>query len=294
MEFRTYGKPDNPTVLLLPAEDTTGDTLYAGLKKLEAHYQLLIPTFLPGESTERRLEGIEECLSDHYSGRIWGAYGLDEGASLLLALLTRQKVRIRTAVLDGTVVLPAEPFADVPTQIVYWYGSRDKAAKKLLKTLRTQYPELHTLKLKKLGVGERFWAIRPDLAVKRLRQAFGKAKLLHLTVLLEIHAQTLWTHLTARDHAAAEKLKSPPLISAKDTTHTLLIEGTGKLSKHWSHLIQLEALEDNLTLVTHQLELSAGPTAAVSAIKAKSLLKKEHKLWRLLYGPAKRRIFPFW
>ena len=293
MKFRTYGNPNNPTLLLIPGEGMGEQELYTSLKKLENSYYLLLPAFAPAESPERRLEGMEECLHDHFSGRIWGAYGLDAGATLLLALLSRNRVQIRTAVLDGTMLLPSESLDKCSATLVYWYGSRDKAAKKLLPPLREQYPALYTVQLKKLRAGERFVDIRPDLMVKRMKRSFGAAKLINLSVLLEVNAQQLWELLSLRDHMAAEQLKAPPTLTLVPERLLLEIEGQSTLSKHWSHRLCLEPLEENLTLCTHQLELSAGAMAAVSVPRAKALLKKEHKRWRQLLRPAPPRHFPW-
>lgn len=290
MEFHTYGKPDNPALLLIPAGDMDPAALYGPLKALEKHYYLLLPAFSPAESPERRVEGLEECLQDHFTGRIWGAYGLDEGGSLLLSLLSRDTVQIRTAIADGSLTLPPEPLPG-DGRVMYWYGSRNKAAKKLLKTFRERCPRLQTLQLKKLRAGERFLDIRPDQMAKRLRKAFGTAKLVNLTVLLNINTGMLWEHLMQRDHQTAERLKTQAVVTARADTLTLQIEGRSTLSKHWSHRLRLEALEENLTLCTHQLELSGG---AFPAVRAKALLKKEHKNWKLLLAPAPhRRLFRF-
>ena len=294
MEFYTYGKPDNPALLLIPGEGMDREALHTPLKKLEGSYYLLIPAFAHFETMERRLEGVEQCLREHFSGRIWGAYGLDQGATLLLALLSRGQVCIRTVILDGAITLPGQPM-DTASTLVYWYGSRDKAAKKQLKALREIVPDLRTVQLKKLRARERFMDIRPDLMLKRLRRTFGTAKLVNVTVLLEVNTRQLWEHLTGRDHAAAEQLKAPPEVSLCPESLTLQIDGQSTLSKHWSHRLQLEALEENLTLCTHQLELTASPLAAVSTVRAKALLKREHKLWKQLLNPAPPRRFPrFW
>ena len=292
MEFYTFGKPNNPTLLLLGGEGMDQNALYLPLKKLESSYYLLIPVFAPGESMERRLEGVEECLREHFCSRIWGAYGLDEGGTLLLALLSRGQVCIRTAIVDGAITLPEQPL-NPDSPLVYWYGSRDKAAKKQLKLLRESIPMLRTVQLKKLRAGERFLDIRPDLMVKRMKRSFGAAKLVNLSVLLEVNAQQLWELLSLRDHTAAEQLKAPPTITLVPERLLLEIEGQSTLSKHWSHRLYLEPLEENLTLCTHQLELSAGAMAAVSVPRAKALLKKEHKRWRQLLRPAPPRRFPW-
>jgi len=291
MKFRTYGNPNNPTLLLIPGEGMGEQELYTSLKKLENSYYLLLPAFAPAESPERRLEGMEECLHDHFSGRIWGAYGLDAGATLLLALLSRNRVQIRTAVLDGTMLLPSESLDKCSATLVYWYGSRDKAAKKLLKSFRDACPDLRTLRLKKLRPGQRFLSIRPDLMVKRLRRTFGTGKLVNLTVLLPVDSDALWNHLLHRDHAAAEQLKDPFTVTCREEERRLLIEGRSSLSRHWSHLLQLERLEDGLTLCTQQLELAGGALSALSVMRARALLKKEHKRWKQLLNPKPRRWF---
>lgn len=293
MEFYTFGKPDNPVLLLIPAQSMEHSALYTPLKALEKHYYLLLPAFSPAESAERRLEGMEECLREHFTGRIWGAYGVDEGGSLLLSLLSRNRVQIRTAIVDGNITLPGQSLEASPSTLVYWYGSRDKTAKKQLKALREGFPRLQTLRLKKLREGERFLAIRPDQMVKRLRRTFGTAKLVQFPVLLQINTPTLWDYLARRDHAAAEQLKSPAKVILWEEILTLQIEGQSTLSKHWSHRLQLEALEDNLTLCTHQVELSGGALSAVSVMRAKALLKKEHKRWKQQLAPVHRRHFPW-
>lgn len=279
MEFRTFGKPDNPAVLLLPDKDMGWEALYAPLKKLESSFCLVLADPAPAESPDQRLAGVERRLLEHFAGRVWGAYGLGEGGTLLLELAARQTVRVRTMVIDGAEALPAQPLSAFPGRIVYWYGSRDRAAKKLLKPLRSAFPELYTVKLKKLKAGERFLDIRPDKMTKRLKRTFGPARVVTMTTLLDGSAEAVWQLILRRDHNAAEKLTDAAEVLRKDEEHILILEGKSSLSGHWSHLFRLEALSPGVTLCTEQLELSGGPLGAIAALRAKKLLKKEHRRW---------------
>ena len=141
MDFHTFGKPGNPAVLLIPGGGLSWGELRGALKPLESDYFLILPAFDPGQSVSEQADALEACLLRDFAGRIWGAYGLREGGAPLLTLLERGGVRLRTAVLDGTSV--PEPPADLTgagARLVYWLGSRDRAAGKSRKALKRPCP----------------------------------------------------------------------------------------------------------------------------------------------------------
>ena len=276
MEILTYGKPASPAILLLPDDGMAADVLPTALKPLEKSFYLLCPVFAAGEDA---VSALEARLDKEFTGRIWGAYGLRRGADTLLELLSRKKLRIRTAVVEGASALPAAPLAGIPGRLYYWYRSCDRKAKKLLKALRAELPAVRTLALKKLKTGQEFYDIRSDLMVKKLEASFGKAQTVVSSTVINAARPQLWGQLFARPETGAisRGLRDGLPLERDDAAYTQIVEGRTDKLTHWSHLTRLKSLGGSSTEYIDQVEVSAGRFTPLAARFAEVYLRRQQK-----------------
>ena len=255
MNLHTRGKPGNPVVLLLPEGEADHEAVFAALGGLEKSYYLMLPAFAAGEDTAARLDALEKLLVRDHAGRVWGAYGLRSGAGLLLSLLSRGTVRVRTLILEGAYAPAAAPPA--AEKIICWKGSRDKAAKKAWKALEEQVSPLSSLTMKKLKTEEDLLSLRPDMMVKQLKKALGKTVIVTRSAVYTQPVDRVWRQLAGdRDAGVLTETEAP---RQDDTNRTLILEGRSPRLKRWSHLTHVEPLGINGTVCTDQVELDAGP-----------------------------------
>lgn len=111
MLFNEFGDKNNPTVLCMHGMMQRWESEYELLKPLEEHYRLIIPAmdgFYDGSGTftsfADQARQIEEYVQEHYSGKLHGAYGASQGGLMLTELLARNKIEIKTVVMDGVYV----------------------------------------------------------------------------------------------------------------------------------------------------------------------------------------------
>ena len=254
MELHTCGKPGNPVILLLPEGKADHEAVFSALKGLEKSYFLILPTFEEGENDETRLAALEKALVRDHAGRVWGAYGLRPGATLLLSLLARGAVRVRTLILEGGYTLSTKP--PMAERIVCWMGSRDKPAKKAWKELEKQASPASTLTMKKLKKEQDLLSLRPDLMVKQLKKTLGKAVIVSRSTVIMQPVDSVWQRMPVQQTAAVLTETEPTRLD--DAHRTVISAGTSPRLKHWSHLTHLEALGLNGTVCTDQVELDAG------------------------------------
>lgn len=274
MTFQTIGKRDNPAVLLLGGAGLDSAALGEALRPLSGDYCLLLPA-----AAFCTADALEETLCRDYAGRIWGAYALREGGAVLSELLSRGTVRLRTAVLDGSLLGPVpQGLAAAPTQLIYWMGSRDSGAKKCCKALRSVLPSLQTVTLKKLRAEQLFVALRPDLVVKRLRRSFGRARTVTLSSRMPAGVDRVWRLLSRREPEPFLLRHDEPV--ADESRRVYITDGQGKLFKLWSHLARLESAGGDATLYTDQVELAAGPLSGAAGLWARLYLKRGQRRCR--------------
>ena len=278
MEIKTYGKSSAPALLLLSGGGSWGEAAESALRALEKSYFLLVPAFAETESLSERAAALEECLLDDFAGRIWGAYGLREGGSVLLELLSRGKVRIRTAIAEGRVVLPAGGLRDIPGRLYYWYRAKDRKAKKLLKALRRVCPKLHTLALKKLKKDADFLSVRPDLMVKRLEKTFGKAQTVSVSSLMDANSDTIWRQLARRGVTKPMlHLTDMQPVTRSDEDRVQILEGQTRHISLWSHMIRLQRVSERETVFTDQVEVEAGFLTPLVKLWAGAYLRRSQR-----------------
>ena len=271
MELTVYGKADLPAVLLLPPAGMTGDELRSRLSALDKSYRLLVPQ---GDGTA---EELEAALRRAEVVRLWGAYGLREGAGQLLELLSRG-LQVRTAVVEGPFLLPERSLRDFPGRLICWKGGKNKKAKKSWEALKKDVPGLRSLTLGKLKNKQDYISLRPDLMAKRLCATFGTACTVQLTETLPRTPDAVWRELCRRPAGrAVTRLTEMRPLRQDDERRTQLLEGSGKKLSLWSHTVRLSPLGDDRTVCVDQVELEAGKLTPAAAALARLYLKGEQR-----------------
>ena len=273
MELRTVGKKDRPAVLLLGGREWEAEDLAAALKALKKNYRLLIPIFEAEENAGARLEALEESVVREHAGALWGAYGLDDGAEELLRLLDRDRLDIRTRVVEGSFALPEEAAPPEAGEIRCWTGARDKAGKKALEALRARGGHVAALTLKKLPKGKSTLSYCPSIAAAQLKKAFGDAVSVSRVTTLAAPAERVWDLLCAgpAPKEAARLDRAEPMQRNRETM-TLLYEGSSAALPVWHHLIRLEPAGENLTRCTDLIWFKAAGKGGVKKSTVKRYL----------------------
>ena len=254
MELHAIGKKDRPPVLVLPGEGRTAEETAAALKKLKKSYRVLIGDLAGAEE----LPALEEALRQEGCGALWGAYGLDKGAEELLGLLERDRLDIRTRVVEGRFVPPEEaPAGD--ERIRCWTGKKDKEGKAALEALRARGWQASALTLKKLPKGESTLSYCPGTAAAQLKKAFGEAECVCRTVVFPFGMEPVWALLEQRpDPREAARLDRSEGLRRDEAKRTLLYQGSGGAMPVWVHRITLEAVDEGHTRVTDRICFRAG------------------------------------
>lgn len=273
MELRTVGKKDRPAVLLLPGKDWEPEALLAALKKLKKSYRLLIPVFEADESAGARLPALEDKLVRELGGTVWGAYGLGDGAQELLSLMGRERLHIRTGVVEGSFSPPEEALPEDAGTLRCWTGARDKAGKKSLEAFRARGGRAVALTLKKLPKGKSTLAYCPNIAAEQMKKAFGEAVYVSRTSLLPAEKDRVWRLLDkGPDEKESSRLDRAEPLRADAPRGELLYEGSSEELPLWSHRIRLEAEKKGLTRCTDQIFFRAGADSKVSKKAVKRYL----------------------
>ncbi|MBQ3276856.1 MAG: hypothetical protein IJH47_07375 [Oscillospiraceae bacterium] len=271
MELTVCGKAGLPAVLLLPPAGMSGEELCRRLPGLEDRYRLICP------AGSLSAEALKTALAHAGAERLWGAYGLREGATLLLELLALG-VSARTAVVEGPFSLPSRSLRDFQGTLVCWKGGKNKKAQKSWEALKKDVPSLRSLTLGKLKKKQDYLSLRPDLMVKRLAATFGAARTVQLTETLPRTPETVWRELCRRPAGSAvSRLAEMRPLCRDDETRTQLLEGRGGKLALWRHAVALTPLGDDRTVCTDQVELDAGKLTPAAAILAKLYLRTEQK-----------------
>ena len=250
MELITTGKDAAPAVLLLPGDGRTPEDVLGALKPMSKKYRLLLPVFGPGEG----MEALEEALQRQCAGRLWGAYGLGSGADMLLELIARGRVRVRSWVTEGPVSPPEDPVARDHGKGWSWIRAKDKAAAQSLAALREKYADVNSLTMKKLPKKKSTLEHCPKFASGRMEKSFGTAVSVSRSTVIDMPVDELWAKLRDR-HLRSEiaRLRSRLPVEMDDGEHRLILEGAGDSMELWSHMIRLEPGEEGATVCTDQI-----------------------------------------
>lgn len=277
MELRETGKSGAAVVLLW--EDGGMDAAFAPLlRALEKTYRVLVPAFTPEETPGERVAAVEAALLGAYDGRIWGAYGLRSGGDAILSLLSRGGVRVRTAIVEGALSVPAQGLKEYPGTLIHWKGSRDKGAKKTWETLHREVPALRSLTLRKLKAGQDFVSVRPDVMAKRLAKTFGSAGTVRVSTLVPHSAARAWRQINRRPAGKAlSRLQTMLPLRRTDEDRTQIIEGTAKGVPLWSHMTRIEPCGERGAVCVDQVEIAAGPLTPAAMRVTEIYLKAVQK-----------------
>ncbi len=250
MELEKAGKSGAPAVLLLT--DRPPAEAVAGLPGLEKRYCLL------AAPADAEIIELEKALLAETDGLIWGAYGLHAGADALLRLLSRGRVRVRTAVLEGAFTLPETPPDPKNCKVICWMGSKDKAAKKAWQSYGQTVAPTDSLTIKKLPKNESLPAYRPDVAADRLKKAFGTAVCVRRVSVLDQEPARVWRHIwenpAYRERSLLTRVKPTERI---DESGLQLMQGSSDKLSVWVHATRVEE-QDGKTVCVDRIELEAG------------------------------------
>lgn len=278
MELRTVGKKNLPPVLFMPGDDCDRRAAEAALRALKREYRLLIPDFEEGDGPD----ALAEALLRDRAEALWGAYGLNDGAEELLALLDRDALEIRTRVVEGRFTLPGEAPPAGDGRIRCWTGYRDKEGKRSLEALRSQGWQAASLTLKKLPRGKSFLSYCPGAAAAQLKKAFGAAVSVRRSAVLPAGMERVWRLLGESPEAEeAARLDRAEPLRRDEEKRTLLYQGSGAGLPVWFHLIRLEAEDPRRTRCTDLVFFRAAAGSPVTKRAVSSYLLRLHIL-RLL------------
>ena len=250
MEFERSGNAGAPAVLLL-TDRPPAETLEK-LPGLEKDYCLL------AAPADTAAEALEAALLRETDGLVWGAYGLHAGADALLRLLSRGRVRVRTAVLEGAFAMPDTPPDPRNCRVICWIGGRDKAAKKSWQDYGHSASPADSLTIKKLPKKESLLSYRPDVAAQQLKKAFGTAVCVRRVSTLEHSPEQVLRFLEEnpfyRERSVLTKIR--PVERIHESGLQLLQGSSDKLSV-WIHATRVDR-QDGKTVCVDRIELEAG------------------------------------
>ncbi len=270
MELLICGPEAKPSLLMLPARGMSAAALLEPLKGLEDSYRVICAD---GAGS---VEELEALLLERGLSRISGAYGLREGATLLLALLAQGKVSVRKAVTEGPFSLPKAGLTPELTDFVCWRGGKDKKAKKALDALRKACPGAASHVLGKLKSGQDFVSVRPDLMLARLKTTFGAAAVVTVSSRLPQDTRKVWAAL-GREDVSCPLIPETEVVSARPEDLTLLREGRSKSIPLWSHQTQLRSVAGEATECIDRVEIDAGKLRPLAVPLAKLCLARERR-----------------
>lgn len=111
MQFHEYGDKVKETVLVMHGMLCDWKEFREIFKPLEQDFRVIYPAMdgcydgAPDfKSFSDECSQLEEFISDNYEGKLNAVIGLSQGATLMAILMSRNNIRIKTAILDGVYV----------------------------------------------------------------------------------------------------------------------------------------------------------------------------------------------
>lgn len=151
MLFNEYGNKENLSILSLHGMLQDWHSQYETLKDLEEKYRLIIPAIdgmYPNSpdftSFVKQCEQIEDFVNKNYDGHLHCVHGVSQGATILSELLSRNKIKIDMAILDGIYVAHQG-------KICAWLGCR---LFRRLKKNNGNFPKAISVVMKLMGLSE--------------------------------------------------------------------------------------------------------------------------------------------
>ena len=109
MDFKTFGMPDKPPLMMIHGLGMTWECFKEIIPLLEEDYYLILPV-LDGHNPQNRsnfqsvsdaAEKIETFIDNNFQGHLANLLGFSLGGTIAIEMLARQKVRIDQVILDG-------------------------------------------------------------------------------------------------------------------------------------------------------------------------------------------------
>ena len=114
MDFKLYGAPEAPTLLLIPGLGVSYQIFLPLIKLLEERFRIIavqVDGFTIGVNT--RFTSIDDqagqiigFVRQHCGGQLDSAYGLSLGGNILSRILERNEITISHAIMDAAPLLP--------------------------------------------------------------------------------------------------------------------------------------------------------------------------------------------
>ena len=114
MDFKLYGDPEEPTLLLIPGLGVSYEIFLPLVKLLEERFRIIavqVDGFTIGVNT--RFTSIDDqagqiigFVRQHCGGQLDSAYGLSLGGKILSRILERNEITISHAIMDAAPLLP--------------------------------------------------------------------------------------------------------------------------------------------------------------------------------------------
>ena len=122
MDFRTFGKEDGPSLLLIPGLGVSIEIFLPLIGLLEDRFHIVaaqIDGFTLGvhtrfTSVDDQAVQVAAHVKEHYDGRLDCAYGLSLGGKILSRVLERDEVAIDHAIMDAAPLLPLPGWLETP------------------------------------------------------------------------------------------------------------------------------------------------------------------------------------
>lgn len=122
MDFRTFGKEDGPSLLLIPGLGVSIEIFLPLIGLLEDRFHIVaaqIDGFTLGvhtrfTSVDDQAAQVAAHVKEHYDGRLDCAYGLSLGGKILSRVLERDEVAIDHAIMDAAPLLPLPGWLEAP------------------------------------------------------------------------------------------------------------------------------------------------------------------------------------
>ena len=122
MDFRTFGKADGPSLLLIPGLGVSIEIFLPLVGLLEDRFHIIaaqVDGFTLGvhsqfTSVDDQAAQVIAHVKENYDGRLDCAYGLSLGGKILSRMLERNELAIDHAVLDAAPLLPLPKWLETP------------------------------------------------------------------------------------------------------------------------------------------------------------------------------------
>ena len=151
MLFNEFGTKDKPAILLMHGMLQDWHSMYDFMHYLEEDFRLIIPAMNGMYSNapiftsfEKECEEIEKFLIENYGGHILAVYGISQGATVMTELLSRNKVQIDYAFLDGLYVAHQGKISGILSYKMFLKAKKNNG----------QFPKAMNIVMKLMGLSE--------------------------------------------------------------------------------------------------------------------------------------------